>query len=108
MIQNIATQYKIQGKVIIHGYQQGGDPSQLGRILDQKCGDHFCAASCSMTNMSSCVSAVDGLLNYAINIYPSQLSITENRGLSWSFQWLEPNLSSLFLVGSLEGAGAIF
>lgn len=82
MIQNIAIQNKIYGKVVIHGYQEGGDPSKLASILNQKCGDHYCAASCNMTNMTTCISAIDGLLSYAVNLFPTQISIQDNRGLS--------------------------
>lgn len=68
--------------MVIHGFQEGGNPSELGRILNQKCGDHYCAAACDITNMAACNSAVDGLLRYASENFPNQVNFQENRGLS--------------------------
>ena len=37
-IQRIAQQNSISGSVTIQGYQIGGNPPELAKILDQKCG----------------------------------------------------------------------
>lgn len=50
--------------------------------MDQKCGAHYCAAACDIQHMENCMFVVDRLIQYAVNDFTSQVSVTENKGLS--------------------------
>ena len=66
----------------MQAYQLGGNPSQLAKKLDQKCGEHYCAAACNITSLDNCIGVIDRLLKYASGSFTSQVSVADNRGLS--------------------------
>lgn len=51
-----------------------------------------------MTNMASCISAVDGLIAYAVNDYPKQVSFADNLGLS-AYPMGFANILNIRLIG---------
>lgn len=81
-IQTTASQTKIAGTVSIRAFQVGGDPAQLSKILSADAQGVYYSVSCSIQNMSSCNGAISGLLNYASQNFPSQVSATNNTGMT--------------------------
>lgn len=76
-IQAIAKTTNINGRVEIMAYQSGGNPADLAKLLNSTCGSAYCAASCSLTNMNDCIGAMNGLLKYASNNFPSQVNLQD-------------------------------
>ncbi len=89
-IQSISTQYNLNGQVTISGYQLGGDPTQLGRMLNSS------ILQCSITNTAACRQAETGLLNYSSNIFPSQFN-----GSSWTNMATLGGFTTGYLVSDL-------
>ncbi|TNV83030.1 hypothetical protein FGO68_gene10054 [Halteria grandinella] len=63
--QQAAQKTKINGKITITGQQLGGDPTQLGNILNDQ-------GSCSLQNPSECQKIVQSLSKYFSETFPSQ------------------------------------
>ncbi len=82
----------------ILAYQSGGNPAELAKILNSSCGSNYCAATCSMQRLTDCNSAVNGLLKYAINNFPSQVDLNDVRTLS-SFPLGFAKLQSIKWIG---------
>ncbi len=66
-VQNIANQYHLNGVIELHGYQLGGDPTQLSKMIDEK---EF--SKCSLTNTASCQALASRLIYYANTEFPNQ------------------------------------
>jgi hypothetical protein len=81
-IQRTAAATNIMGNVEIMAYQSGGNPAELAKILNSTCGSSYCAASCSMQNMTSCTGAVNGLIKYASINFPNQVNLKDPSTLS--------------------------
>ncbi len=81
-IQKIINQTKIAGSLSIQAFQAGGDPAQLAHILSKDPNGDYYATSCSLSAMTYCVKAANGLLDYAKNNFPKQFSFQDNKGLS--------------------------
>lgn len=62
-----AKEHNISGNVSIKGFQQGGDPGQLAKILAKDSEGGYYAMDCSLQNMDACKNAAKGLLDYANN-----------------------------------------
>lgn len=73
-IQNYSQQYHLRGSVIIEAFQKGGDPSQLSKILSNDPNGAFYMLTCDLQHMESCVKAANGLLMYAVQDFPKQIS----------------------------------
>lgn len=71
-IQRIVQEKNIRGTLEISAYQEGGDPTQIGKIF-AKCADHYCITACSLDNMNACQGTIDGIINYAQNYLPKQI-----------------------------------
>ncbi len=80
-IQTMASQYNIHGTVIIEAYQKGGDPAQLSKILAKDKSGVYYALSCDLQHMGNCVKAANGLLTYAVDDFPQQVSFNPDKGL---------------------------
>jgi hypothetical protein len=74
-IKRVVNQTKSTGSMTIIAYQNGGNPVELAKIFNSTCGSGFCAASCSMQKLTDCDSAINSLLKYAINIFPTQVNL---------------------------------
>lgn len=81
-ISDIAIKNNIKGFVTMQAYQAGGEPSQLSKILSKNSDGSFYILSCSLQNMQNCVNAANNLLNYASELFPSQISFLNNTGLT--------------------------
>ncbi len=97
-IQKVINQTNSSGSMTILAYQSGGNPAELAKILNSSCGSNYCAATCSMQRLTDCNSAVNGLLNYAINKFPSQVDLQDIRTLS-SFPLGFAKLQSIKWIG---------
>lgn len=80
-IQTMASQYNVHGTVIIQAYQKGGNPAELSKILAKDPGGIFYALSCDLQHMDNCVKAANGLLTYAVDNFPKQISFNPDKGL---------------------------
>lgn len=80
-IQLIAQQYHINGRVIIQAYQKGGNPAELSKILAKDDKGVYYSLSCDLQHMDNCVKAANGLLNYAVDNFPKQVSFNPDKGL---------------------------
>ncbi|KAK9501772.1 hypothetical protein O3M35_012443 [Rhynocoris fuscipes] len=81
-IKNIASKYKIAGSVIIQAFQIGGEPSQLSKILRKDTSGKYYALTCSLIAIDDCIKAASGLLDYAKDNFPAQISFKNNTGLT--------------------------
>jgi hypothetical protein len=81
-IQKTISQTNSSGSMTILGYQSGGNPAELSKILNSSCGSSYCAGTCSMQKLSDCNAAVNGLLKYAMGNFPAQVNIQDVRTLS--------------------------
>lgn len=80
-IQNVARKYNMQGIVIMQAYQKGGNPAELSKILTRDSRGTYYALSCDIQHMDNCVKAASGLLNYAVEYFPQQISFNPDKGL---------------------------
>lgn len=81
-IQKVASQYSIDGLVSMQAYQIGGYPSQLSKILNKDGNGDYYVLTCSLQNMDNCINAASGMLDYAVDNFPNQISFQNNTGLT--------------------------
>ena len=81
-VQSITSHYKMNGRVSLIAYQQGGDPGQLAKILSKDSGGNYYISSCSITDMDACKNASSGLLDYASSDFPNQFSVSSGQNLT--------------------------
>jgi hypothetical protein len=62
----------LNGKVSITGFQLGGDPSQLSKLLSASVVD------CDIKNTQACQDTAKNLINYVSNIFPTQFKKDES------------------------------
>ena len=82
---SIAAQYHLTGQISILAYQLGGDPSQLAKMLGSS------VVTCSLASVDDCKLTAKDLIDYATNIFPTQ--IVQQNGV-----WL----SSLAPIGAIK------
>lgn len=75
-------QYHLHGSVTIQAYQSGGTPSNLNKILSKNSEGTYYALTCHLDKMDDCIQAANGILAYAQNEFPKQISYSQNKGLS--------------------------
>ncbi len=80
-VQSMSQQYNLHGTVIIEAFQKGGNPAELSQILSKNTGGTYYALSCDLQHMDSCVKAANGLLTYAVENFPKQISFNPDKGL---------------------------
>ncbi len=80
-IQTMAQKYNIHGTVIIQAYQKGGNPAELSKVLSKDQSGVYYALSCDLQHMDNCVKAANGMLNYAVENFPKQISFNPDNGL---------------------------
>ncbi len=81
-IQKTVTDLNINGNTALGAYQKGGEPGKLGGILSKDSQGNYYSISCTLTDMSSCVKAADGLLSYAKYNFTSQFSVDTNQNVT--------------------------
>lgn len=55
----------------------GGKPQQLSQILSKDANGDYYILRCDLKNMEKCVKTADGLLSYATDNYPNQISYSD-------------------------------
>jgi hypothetical protein len=80
-LQTMSQQYNLHGTVIIQAFQKGGNPAELSKILSKDTSNTYYALSCDLQHMDSCVKAANGLLTYAVENFPKQISFNPDKGL---------------------------
>jgi hypothetical protein len=81
-IEKIANKFSIVGSVAIQATQIGGNPALLADILNKDVNGNYYALTCSLNNMQNCLSAADGMLDYAVDNFTTQVSFENNIGLT--------------------------
>lgn len=87
-IQDIVNQYKLNGDVEVTAYQQGGDPSQLPKVFEKGEGGYY-VTSCTLADLADCKNTINGILDYAVNNFPTQLNGTTGELLNYVMGSLE-------------------
>ncbi len=72
-VQNMVSQYNLNGEVEVSAFQQGGNPVQLPQIFAKGANGYY-VTSCSLQDLSACQLTIDGVLSYAQNNLPNQTS----------------------------------
>ncbi len=81
-IQRVATRTNISAKVSVNIYQEGGDPTQLGKVFEKDRTGSYYFLKCNIQDMASCQKYVDGLIDYAKNDFPKQIDGRTGKGFS--------------------------
>ena len=79
-IQKIVNEKHIKGSLSVLAYQEGGDPTQLANIFSRKdANGHYYVMTCSLDNLDSCTSTIDGFIDYAQSDFPEQLNFKDGK-----------------------------
>ena len=87
-IETFAKTNNINATVAINAYQVGGKPERLAGILSKDPKGSYYALNCSMKDMTNCIKAAEGLLDYAssqgthtTNGFEKQFDLSQNENL---------------------------
>jgi len=80
-ISSVISKYNLQANLELSALQIGGDITQIAKIFNNSCGDHYCITSCSFSNLSACQGIIDGVITYAMNNFPQQIDFQDGKVL---------------------------
>jgi hypothetical protein len=95
---SVATEYNLNGNLIIMAYQIGGNPALLGQALDPD--GNYVVTSCSTLNVADCQTAVAQILNFANTEFQTQIntnSTGQPTGNPFAYSFGTTNFTSLGL-----------
>ena len=87
-VEKMVSQYDLNGEVEVTAIQIGGDVTQLPQIFTKNAGGYY-VTSCELQNLQACHDTVTGILDYAINSFPSQINGTNGELLSYAMGSLQ-------------------
>jgi hypothetical protein len=73
--QEIITSHNLAGTINLMAYQAGGNPSELAQIFTNTTNGYY-ITSCSLSNLKQCQQVVNGVLEYGVSNFPTQMNIT--------------------------------
>jgi hypothetical protein len=65
---------KIKGKFHVKAFQKGGDPTKLSQVFKKDKNGTQYQSVCDFSNLKDCKAIISNILNYASNIFPSQIN----------------------------------
>jgi len=71
-ISKLSQEYNLNGKVTIIGFQLGGDPSQLSKLMSSS------IVECDVKNTQACQETAKNLIDYISKVFPNQFKKDES------------------------------